>query len=65
MIDRWRLDGWMDGGCKFERFGRSCCWLTCGGTCLGSLQKTFKDEELLPLQLVLKKLDLMSELKER
>ena len=55
----------MDGGCKFELFGRSCCWLTCGGTCLGSLQKTFKDEELLPLQLVLKKLDLMSELKER
>ncbi|KAJ3596591.1 hypothetical protein NHX12_002996 [Muraenolepis orangiensis] len=29
------------------------------------LAKTFKDEELLPLQLVLKKLDLMSELKER
>lgn len=28
-------------------------------------QKTFKDEELLPLQLVLKKLDLISELKER
>lgn len=29
------------------------------------LQKTFKDEELLPLQLVLKKLDLISELSER
>lgn len=28
-------------------------------------QKTFKDEELLPLQLVLKKLDLISELSER
>lgn len=28
-------------------------------------QKTFKDEELLPLQLVLKKLDLISELRER
>lgn len=30
-----------------------------------ALQKTFKDEELLPLQLVLKKLDLISELSER
>lgn len=30
-----------------------------------SFQKTFKDEELLPLQLVLKKLDLISELRER
>lgn len=29
------------------------------------LQKTFKDEELIPLQLVLKKLDLISELTER
>lgn len=28
-------------------------------------QKTFKDEELLPLQLVLKKLELISELRER
>lgn len=28
-------------------------------------QKTFKDEELFPLQLVLKKLDLISELSER
>lgn len=28
-------------------------------------QKTFKDEELLPLQLVLKKLELISELSER
>lgn len=32
---------------------------------LDYLQKTFKDEELLPLQLVLKKLDLISELSER
>lgn len=32
---------------------------------LSVLQKTFKDEELLPLQLVLKKLDLISELSER
>uniref|UniRef100_A0A8C4ZWP7 WASH complex subunit 4 n=1 Tax=Gadus morhua TaxID=8049 RepID=A0A8C4ZWP7_GADMO len=32
---------------------------------VGTQMKTFKDEELLPLQLVLKKLDLMSELKER
>lgn len=30
-----------------------------------AFQKTFKDEELLPLQLVLKKLDLISELRER
>lgn len=35
-------------------FSSSCFW-----------QKTFKDEELLPLQLVLKKLDLISELSER
>uniref|UniRef100_A0A673Y1P1 WASH complex subunit 4 n=1 Tax=Salmo trutta TaxID=8032 RepID=A0A673Y1P1_SALTR len=32
---------------------------------VGTQMKTFKDEELLPLQLVLKKLDLISELKER
>lgn len=29
------------------------------------VQKTFRDEELLPLQLVIKKLDLISELRER
>uniref|UniRef100_A0A4W6ESX5 WASH complex subunit 4 n=1 Tax=Lates calcarifer TaxID=8187 RepID=A0A4W6ESX5_LATCA len=33
--------------------------------CVGTQLKTFKDEELLPLQLVLKKLDLISELRER
>ncbi|KAM8861816.1 WASH complex subunit 4 [Synchiropus picturatus] len=33
--------------------------------CVGTQLKTFKDEELLPLQLVLKKLDLISELSER
>ncbi|KAM9807729.1 WASH complex subunit 4 [Neosynchiropus ocellatus] len=33
--------------------------------CVGTQLKTFKDEELLPLQLVLKKLDLISELIER
>ncbi|XP_077568439.1 WASH complex subunit 4 [Stigmatopora nigra] len=33
--------------------------------CVGTQMKTFKDEELLPLQLVLKKLDLISELSER
>ncbi|KTF76376.1 hypothetical protein cypCar_00045650, partial [Cyprinus carpio] len=32
---------------------------------VGTQMKTFKDEELLPLQLVLKKLDLISELRER
>ncbi|KAK1167172.1 WASH complex subunit 4-like [Acipenser oxyrinchus oxyrinchus] len=32
---------------------------------VGTQLKTFKDEELLPLQLVLKKLDLISELRER
>ncbi|TSM52349.1 WASH complex subunit 4 [Bagarius yarrelli] len=32
---------------------------------VGTQMKTFKDEELLPLQLVLKKLDLISELEER
>uniref|UniRef100_A0A665UTQ2 WASH complex subunit 4 n=1 Tax=Echeneis naucrates TaxID=173247 RepID=A0A665UTQ2_ECHNA len=33
--------------------------------CVGTQLKTFKDEELFPLQLVLKKLDLISELRER
>ncbi|XP_037306839.2 WASH complex subunit 4 isoform X2 [Pungitius pungitius] len=33
--------------------------------CVGTQLKTFRDEELLPLQLVLKKLDLISELSER
>ncbi|KAK7891691.1 hypothetical protein WMY93_023654 [Mugilogobius chulae] len=33
--------------------------------CVGTQLKTFKDEEILPLQLVLKKLDLISELSER
>uniref|UniRef100_A0A3Q4MTD8 WASH complex subunit 4 n=1 Tax=Neolamprologus brichardi TaxID=32507 RepID=A0A3Q4MTD8_NEOBR len=33
--------------------------------CVGTQLKTFKDEELFPLQLVLKKLDLISELSER
>ncbi|XP_054885135.1 WASH complex subunit 4 isoform X1 [Poeciliopsis prolifica] len=33
--------------------------------CVGTQLKTFKDEELLPLQVVLKKLDLISELCER
>ncbi|TWW75650.1 WASH complex subunit 4 [Takifugu flavidus] len=33
--------------------------------CVGTQLKTFKDEELLPLQLVLKKLELISELRER
>uniref|UniRef100_A0A8C3RLI1 WASH complex subunit 4 n=1 Tax=Chelydra serpentina TaxID=8475 RepID=A0A8C3RLI1_CHESE len=32
---------------------------------VGTQMKTFKDEELLPLQVVMKKLDLISELKER
>ncbi|XP_078530725.1 WASH complex subunit 4 isoform X1 [Lissotriton helveticus] len=32
---------------------------------VGTQMKTFKDEELLPLQLVMKKLDLISELRER
>ncbi|MGH0115685.1 UNVERIFIED_CONTAM: hypothetical protein FKN15_038008 [Acipenser sinensis] len=32
---------------------------------VGTQMKTFKDEELLPLQLILKKLDLISELRER
>uniref|UniRef100_A0A3B3TAL3 WASH complex subunit 4 n=1 Tax=Paramormyrops kingsleyae TaxID=1676925 RepID=A0A3B3TAL3_9TELE len=32
---------------------------------VGTQMKTFKDEELLPLQLVLKKLDLISEIRER
>ncbi|TRY86275.1 hypothetical protein DNTS_009307 [Danionella cerebrum] len=32
---------------------------------VGTQMKTFKDEELMPLQLVLKKLDLISELRER
>lgn len=39
--------------------------LSCTLLFLNLLQKTFKDEELLPLQLVLKKLDLISELSER
>ncbi|KAK2102495.1 WASH complex subunit 4, partial [Saguinus oedipus] len=32
---------------------------------VGTQMKTFKDEELFPLQVVIKKLDLISELRER